>query len=287
MGSIHLSDDVSIGPHYVVSQNVEARSRVMLIMNKFERITSKRYYEDPRLYECAAGVVKIGRDYVELDTTVAYPEGGGQESDQGVIVAIDGLAIRFVHARKVYTTKIHIPDMPDIRVDGVIEHIVHDDDKGLLEKLSPGMPVIVRVDVVRRARLSLSHTASHLLYLGVANIRPDAVARTLGCHIRVDAARFDFAVESRFQPAELLEIERLANALVASDSRITMRSHPFHRDARYWECEGQVIPCGGTHIESTRSIGPIVVRRKSMGSGKERIACEFSQAALEADVFHS
>ncbi|GLQ51646.1 hypothetical protein ACFFJT_15500 [Dyella flava] len=255
-------------------------------MNKFDRATRKYYYDDAHLSECSARVVKIGGDYIELDETVAYPEGGGQESDHGVIVSLEGFEIRFVHVRKMYTTRVHIPDMPDIGVDGVIEHVVHDDDKGLLEKLRLGMPVVVRIDVMRRARLSLSHTASHLVYLGVSEVRPDAVAGTLGCHIRSDAARFDFAVSSRFLPDELAEIERLANAFVTRNSRIHMYAHAEYRDARYWECEGRVIPCGGTHIDSTTPIGSISVRRKSMGSGKERIACEFAQAMPEIDAFH-
>jgi alanyl-tRNA synthetase len=52
---------------------------------KFERRTQKLYYEDFFLSEAAAKIVKVGPDYIELDATVAYPEGGGQEADQGTI----------------------------------------------------------------------------------------------------------------------------------------------------------------------------------------------------------
>ncbi|HTV85090.1 MAG TPA: alanyl-tRNA editing protein [Dyella sp.] len=256
-------------------------------MNKFHRATRKCYYEDPCLYDCMACVIKVGPDYVELDRTVAYPEGGGQESDHGVIIAPDGLQIRFVHARKMYVTKVHIPDMPEVGVDGVVEHVVHDQDRALIEKLRPGMPVMLRIDVVRRSRLSLSHTASHLVYLGVSKVRPDAMARTLGCHIRTTAARFDFAVDNRFTLEELAEIQNIANGFVARNGSVNLYAHPEYPDARYWECEGEVIPCGGTHIGSTGAIGSLVLQRKSLGKGKERVACEFGQAVLKTEAFHA
>lgn len=256
-------------------------------MNKFKRTTRKLYYEDGYLSECTAHVVKTGSDYIELDMTVAYPEGGGQEADHGVIATSEGFEIRFIHVRKAYATKIRIKDMPEVAVDGVIEHVVHGDDREWIEKFRPGMPVVLRIDVERRARLSLSHTASHLLYLGVTKVRPDAVARTLGCHIRTDAARFDFAVETRLSSEDLVKIEQVANALVVRDSRVRMYSHPDHPDARYWECDEQIIPCGGTHIDSTASVGPMTIRRKSLGKGKERIACEFAESILEMNAFHS
>ncbi|GAB2580180.1 alanyl-tRNA editing protein [Dyella jejuensis] len=256
-------------------------------MDKFKRTTRKLYYDDAYLCKCPARITKIGSDYIELDATVAYPEGGGQESDHGFIVSIDGIGVRFIHARKVYTTKINIHDFPDIRVDGVIEHVVHEEDRELLGQFHAGMEVVVQIDVRRRACLSLSHTASHLIYMAISKVRPDAVARTLGCHIGTGTARFDFAVEDRVSPEQLAEIERLANALVRRNSTIRVYPHPEHADARYWECEGEVIPCGGTHIDSTALVGRLIVRRKSMGKGKERIACEFSDAVLKTEAYHS
>jgi Ser-tRNA(Ala) deacylase AlaX len=108
-----------------------------------------------------------------------------------------------------YGNRALIPDFPDIQVDGIIEHVVHGDDMPLVALLTEGQQVAVCIDRLRRARLSLSHTASHLLYLGVMEVRPDAVAAILGCHIRPDAARFDFGIADRFKSDEVTEIERL------------------------------------------------------------------------------
>jgi Ser-tRNA(Ala) deacylase AlaX len=132
----------------------------------------------------------------------------------------------------------------------------------------------------------MSHTASHLLYLAVGEIRPDAVARTLGCHTRLGSARFDFGVERRITAEEVGRIEALANAYVDRGSPVTTCAHPVHGDVRYWECEGQVIPCGGTHIRSTAPVGHMTVRRKGHSAGKERLSCEFAFAIVDISEFH-
>jgi len=250
-------------------------------MFALNRKTLKRYYDDPLLAECIAHVVKVDGNHIELDATVAYPEGGGQDADHGVIVLPDGRQIRFIHVRRMYGNRALIPDFPDIQVDGIIEHVAHDDDVPLVAFLTEGQQVVVCIDRLRRARLSLSHTASHLLYLGVMKVRPDAVAATLGCHIRPDAARFDFGIADRFKSDEVIEIERLANAMVSRGSEVRVYAHERYSDARYWECEGKVIPCGGTHIQSTAAIGPILISRKSLGKGKERLAVNFHEAMFD------
>jgi alanyl-tRNA synthetase len=249
------------------------------------RNTRKLYYENPFLSECSAKIVKINGNSIELDTTVAYPEGGGQEADQGVIVLDDGREMRFVDARKMYGNPLRMPNFPDIQVDGIIEHVVHEDDAAVLREANAGSEVTIRIDRLRRAQLSLSHTASHLLFLGITDIRPDAIPGIIGCHIKVNAARFDFVVESRFTLDEVAEIERLANSYVDRGSEVKVYPHPEHLDARYWECEGRVIPCGGTHITSTVPVGRIQVQRKSLGRNKERVSCELVGSNPDLSVF--
>jgi Ser-tRNA(Ala) deacylase AlaX len=256
-------------------------------MSNFTRATRKLYYLDPYLYQAAAVVIKVGSDFVELDATVAYPEGGGQESDLGTLTLADATVIRFVHARKMYGHRVNVPDCPDVLAGGIVEHVVHPEDVPQLARLRMGEVLTVSIDTLRRARLSLSHTASHLLYLGVGATRADALAWTLGCHIRPDAARFDFGVSERFTAEDVQAIERIANAYVTRDAQVSTSSHPEHADVRYWKCEGQTIPCGGTHLSHTAPIGPLAVRRKSMGAGKERLSCQFERAAFDVTRFHA
>jgi Ser-tRNA(Ala) deacylase AlaX len=256
-------------------------------MRPFSRSTDKLYYSDTFLSETHSTVSKVGADFVELSATIAYPEGGGQQADVGTLTLPDGQLIRFIHVRKMYGQRANIPDFPDIQLGGVVEHVVDPADTHHLANLKPGDEVRISIDTMRRARLSLSHTASHLLYLGVGSVRPDAVAWTLGCHIRPDGARFDFGVDTRFTAQEIDAIEQIANDLVARGSTVRTYAHADHGDARYWQCEDHTMPCGGTHIGNTAPIGRIVVRRKSMGAGKERLSCQFDGARVDIASFHT
>lgn len=158
----------------------------------FERKTHRLYYQDFLLREAQTRVVRVEKDAIELEATVAYPVGGGQESDHGIIRFENGTTLRFDGAKKLYTHSAGLSEFPGLQVDGVIQHVIVEEDQPQLSRIEQGMSAIVSIDVDRRARLALSHTASHLLYLGIGQIRPDAIKGTIGCHIKMDGARFDF-----------------------------------------------------------------------------------------------
>lgn len=253
---------------------------------KLPRLTKKLYYGDLYLREARARIVKIGTDFLELDATVAFPEGGGQESDSGTITLLNGTSLRFVHAKRLYGDFSGLPEFSDLRVDGVIWHIIHPDDQMKLAELSVDDEVFVHIDVERRARLSLSHTASHFLYLSVGMHRPDAIAQTIGCHIKVDGARFDFAVSERFTQGQTQNIEMSANIFITNAAKITVSAHPAVPDARLWHCGEHTIPCGGTHLDNAAPVGLLQIRRKSVGAGKERLTCTFPHAVIDLSRYH-
>lgn len=163
---------------------------------------------------------------------------------------------------------------------------MHPDDVSLLSDLHIGDNVAICIDTDRRARLSLSHTASHILYVAVGMIRPDAVQSTLGCHIRTDGARFDFGVSERFTAEQISQIEACAYDLVLRNAAITMSAHPQEPDLRSWHCEQHQIACGGTHLNRTGPVGRLVVKRKSLGTGKERLSCSFPDAVFDTTRFY-
>jgi len=255
-------------------------------MSTLGRSTRRLYYDDPWLASCTAKVARIGTDYIELDSTVAYPEGGGQEADQGVLKVADGRCLRFTGAKKMYGDRANIPDFPDIQVGGIVCHLIHPDDQHLIAGLAEGVEIRVELDIERRAKLSLSHTASHFLYLGVKLQRPDAVKWTLGCHIKTDGARFDFSVAERFTQDDIVAIQEVANGFVLRGSAVKVYSIDAVPDARYWECESQRIACGGTHLDAAAPVGAMQVKRKCLGKGRERISCEFPQAVIDLDRYH-
>ncbi len=103
--------------------------------------TEELYMEDCYRKEFKAEVIKTGKNFVVLDKTVFYPEGGGQPSDQGII--------KFKGEKtKVTGVKSH---------KGEIRHMV----KG--EVPEEGTEVEGELDWERRHKLMRMHTAQHLV----------------------------------------------------------------------------------------------------------------------------
>ncbi len=240
------------------------------------RKTKKYYYDQPLIYKTKSHVVNVfSNQEIELDKTIAFPEGGGQESDTGTITHVaTGKSIRFVHVKRICCGSFKVEDNKSIKVDGLIVHVPHQDDADDVVGFSAGDEVLIEICTERREKLSTSHSASHLLYLGVGEVRSDIVQNTLGCHIREGQARFDFKVDSPISKDELTLIEDIANNFVLRDSDIKLFASDEHEDARYWECEGHVIPCGGTHLDKTGNIGKLSIFSKSLGKGKIRVTCK-------------
>lgn len=239
------------------------------------------YYDDPNSRSCTATIVNVNRNSIELDQTVAYPEGGGQESDHGVIqvTGAAGESINFIDTQLSLTSLLLVDNFPDIKIDGVILHIVADEDIDKLAQFHVGDEVTVTLDSERRQALTQSHTATHLMYLAVDEIQKNVVNNTIGCHIKPDSGRLDFSTDHKFNPEDVKRIEAISNVLIDQQLTITIASREEAPEARYWECDGRVIPCGGMHTDNTREVPYIKVSRKNIGKGKERIQFRFQEAA--------
>lgn len=248
-------------------------------MKPFERLTKRIYNTEPLLARYDSIITKIGENYIELEATVAYPEGGGQEADHGLIEK-EGVSIPFIDVKKVYTNSIQLKDFPSIESNGVIWHYVNEENKDSIKRFSVGDCVSIRIDVERRAKLSISHTASHVLYMAIEQCRPQAMEGIFGCHIKPDGARFDLYAE-KFPEDDIKNIDLICNEIVGERNVVDTKLHQENNDAKYWSCKGFVIPCGGTHVDNTGFIKLMRIKRKGLGAGKERLMCSF-----EADVEH-
>jgi Ser-tRNA(Ala) deacylase AlaX len=242
-------------------------------MKAFERLTKRIYNTEPLLAQYDSFVTKVGKNYIELDSTVAYPEGGGQEADHGVL-STPSVQVKFNDVKKVYTNPVTLNNFPSIDSNGVIWHYIEESDQDKLSQFAVGDPVTIALDIERRAKLSISHTASHILYMAIEQCRPGVVDHIFGCHIKTEGARFDFYTE-KFVEAHIQSIEAVCNQLLAENHPIATTLHDENNDAKYWTCNGFVIPCGGTHINHTGLIQTMRIRRKGLGAGKERIMCTF------------
>lgn len=244
------------------------------------RATEKVYYLDQHLKSCCATIVNIKDGMIELDRTVAFPEGGGQEADTGIICTPNA-DIRFVWVKKLYGTVLDIPDFSGVKSGGIILHQVHEEDAHCLFGLLPGEPVTVRIDHQRREKLTLAHSASHFLYAAILQLFPELAKWTIGCHIKEQGARFDFINDEPISEEDVKRIEDVSNALIAEGGEIENYSYPDIYDARYWKYKSVVIPCGGTHLHSSRNIGALNVKRRKLGKNKVRISCVFSNCIYD------
>jgi misacylated tRNA(Ala) deacylase len=237
-------------------------------------MTELRYLPDADdVTEFEATVTEATADYVVLDGTYFYPEGGGQPADRGTI-AWDGGEATVRDVRKNH---------------GDVRHYVESIEGDLPED---GTTAVGHVDAERRERLRRMHTAQHVVSRVVLD---EFGAATAGNQIHTDRARIDFEPAS-FDADDLDRIERRANEVIQRDfpvekgerprdavekatpaGRTQLELIPDHVDPlRVVEiAEFDTCPCGGTHVDSTGAVGEIeVVGRTTKGTDTERVEFE-------------
>jgi alanyl-tRNA synthetase len=228
--------------------------------------TEKVFHQYPYSSEAEATVVGQVDHYVVLDRTVFYPISGGQDPDVG---AIEGAPVSYVHDQAGQPfSKSEPRPVPRVNVDTTVVHHLADD-----VTFEPGQRVRLSIDWDRRYKLMRNHSAAHFVFHGVTTLYEEEFAEPLvtkGCRIATDGVRFDF---SRNVPKEIVdEAERIANDWMQGSHPISMVQDDQSDEIFYWTCEDIVIPCGGTHVQSTDELGPVSLRRSKKGSNLTRVA---------------
>lgn len=243
--------------------------------------TEQLYYADAYVKEFNAKVLKIiNNQYVALDRTYFYPEGGGQPSDQGFLVFGDA--------------KTEVVDVQ--KVGRVILHKV----KGSFA-FKEGSVVKGVLDWDKRYTLMKAHTATHLVN--------GAARRVLGEHVwqhgtqkGVESTRLDISHYRRLTPEEIHKIETLANQAVLADMQVETAWMPRSQaEAQYGFrlYQGGAVPgkdirvvktgdwdveaCAGTHLKRTGEIGFLkIVYTERIQDGVERLGYMVGLHALKA-----
>jgi Ser-tRNA(Ala) deacylase AlaX len=127
----------------------------------------------------------------------------------------------------------------------------------------------------RRRRLIRLHFAAELVLELVR--RRLSGARKVGAHVTADKARIDFAWPENVA-GRLPGIAAGARRLVNADLPIVSGFDDEAVERRFWDVAGFArVPCGGTHPRRTGEVGPVVLKRRNVGRGIERIEVRLAQ----------
>jgi len=234
-------------------------------------MTELRYLpDDDGTTAFTATVTEATEEYIVLDGTYFYPEGGGQPADHGTL-SWEGGTASITDAYE---------DHGEVR--HAVEQLTGDPPK-------PGTTVEGEIDEDRRRVLSRYHTAQHVVSRVVLD---EYGAGTAGNQIHADGARIDFE-PADFDDEDLGWIERAANEAIERDLAVTKENRPRGTveaevtegralldlipesvdPLRVVEIEAfDMCPCGGTHVDSLGEIGAVeITNRVSKGADTERI----------------
>jgi Ser-tRNA(Ala) deacylase AlaX len=207
-------------------------------------MTRKVFWEDPYQTRIETTITGVNGAEVTVAETICYAFSGGQERDAGTI---GGRIVR------------------EARKDGLEIVYTLDPDHGL----NVGDPVVMEIDWARRYRLMRLHFAAEIiLELVYQTLGP---IQKIGAHIAEDKARIDFEWGENIAAA-FPDLLARAGVLIAADHPISSAYQDEATEQRTWEIAGFArVACGGTHLKTTGEVGPIALKRKNVGKGKERI----------------
>jgi misacylated tRNA(Ala) deacylase len=234
-------------------------------------VTELLYLTDSYLREFTATVAEAEADGAILDRTAFYPQGGGQQSDTGLLLDDEGHEYVVRKVRRIKGRVVHA-------IDG--------------ELPQTGANVKGVVDWEHRYKLMRTHTALHIL-CGV--IWRDYGASVTGGNMEPLKARMDFELES-MSSAFSEEVEAKINAEVAAARPVRIdilpREEAFQipdlirtkinllpesiQEVRVVEIEGLDLQAdGGTHVANTKEVGRIrVTGHESKGRINKRLRIE-------------
>jgi len=206
---------------------------------------------------------------VKLHESPFYAAGGGQVSDEGVLIHEQSGAEATLREA--------------IRLEG--------DDQVLVFEGS-GFALGDRVRAVvawsHRFPTMANHTATHLLHKALQDVLGDHV-RQAGSAVRPDKLRFDFTHPQALTAEERAEIERRVNEKIFENLPVHAFVTPIEEARKlgammlFGEKYGDQVRvieipgysrelCGGTHVRWTAEIGPFaILSEASVGAGARRI----------------
>jgi len=207
--------------------------------------TKSLFWDDCYTHEFTATVLEVGSNFIILDETYFYPQGGGQPGDIG-----------------------HIADVAIIdtkKSDGKILHYF--DGKC---SFAAGQTVQCALDWSRRYTHMRIHAASHVMEYFLHETCEGL--KFLSSFISGGKDTSAYEISEAITAEHIAIIEEKANAFIKEDHEIFLYADEANPSYRYWKCGEITYPCGGTHTKSTSEIGEISMKVKGQASlGKQKI----------------
>lgn len=211
-------------------------------------MTQKLFWEDPYKTECKAKITSIEGNKVKLNQTIFFAFSGGQQSDEGTIGGIRVVeAVKQGDKENIIDIEYEVEKEPDFKVGDEVE---------------------VKIDADKRDKLMRLHTAAHIAYYFMTEKL--GKLKIVGSNISSEKARVDILYDKPINET-LKELEQEVNEYLVQGHPVETKPDDKNPDLRWWHCGEWKMPCGGTHVKSTKEIGKLKFKRKNIGAGKERI----------------
>lgn len=211
---------------------------------------------------------------VVVSATPFYGESGGQVGDTGVITIADA--------------RLEVVDTQR----SAQGHFIHQCrvSSGELAVSEVGATAALEVDELRRNRIRLNHSATHIVHAGLQRFLGEHVKQA-GSRVDDGSLRFDYSHFEQVSQSQLDEIEDFVNEEVRKNYEIVTREMPVEEaraagaKALFGEKYGDIVRvvqigpnsmelCGGTHADRSGDIGMVVISSDGgISAGVRRIEC--------------
>lgn len=210
-----------------------------------------RLFDDaPNESSFKAKVISIGEDYLVLDRTLFYPLSGNQIYDTGSINDID---VTHVSCEENNSNKYvslqseirHYMDISGFMINQQVEGVINIKNRCLTMRL---------------------HSASHLVEHFITNLT--GFVSTEGSFVNYEKDRTDYKFTTSLTSEDLKKVEKEVNEFIASDEKIITN---ISNGIKHWHCGDIKMFCCGTHVENTKRIGEVKLKRMNKGKGIYRV----------------
>jgi len=221
--------------------------------------TEKLYYKDQYMRSFEGKVLGVYKNYLILDKTTFYPEGGGQLGDTGLIID-EKSSKRY----EVIDTQ---------KVNDVIVHILKEEPS----TIKVGDNVRGEINWERRYRLMRHHTVTHVILAAAKKVLGEHVWQA-GAEKTPEKGRLDITHHKTLTEEEVKLIENYANSVISDRRQVKpLEMNRMEAEMKYgvsiyeggvpnsatirlleikdWDIES----CGGTHVSNTSEIGAVKI----------------------------